>query len=70
MTADLGHALQVVDVKDDHTFELDEGALEQALLIQEVADLPVVVVSVAGAYRGGKSFLLDFFLRYLNAPVS
>ncbi|XP_022821572.1 atlastin-2-like [Spodoptera litura] len=48
-------------------YELDEEALRRVLLRQDVRGLPVVVVSVAGAYRGGKSFILDFFLRYLKA---
>nr|XP_044993415.1 atlastin-2 isoform X1 [Jaculus jaculus] len=51
--------------EDDHNFELDEGALEQILLQERVRDLHVVVVSVAGAFRKGKSFLLDFMLRYM-----
>ena len=37
------------------------------MLSDEVKDKKVVVVSVAGAFRKGKSFLLDFFIRYLNA---
>ncbi|KAJ8736061.1 hypothetical protein PYW08_006717 [Mythimna loreyi] len=49
-------------------YELDEAALRRVLLRSDARDLPAVVVSVAGAYRGGKSFILDFFLRYLTAP--
>ncbi|NWU93183.1 ATLA2 protein, partial [Upupa epops] len=51
--------------EEDHNFELDEAALEKILLQEHIKDLNVVVVSVAGAFRKGKSFLLDFMLRYM-----
>ncbi|XP_044866389.1 atlastin-2 isoform X4 [Mauremys mutica] len=51
--------------EDDHNFELDEEALENILLQEHIKDLNIVVVSVAGAFRKGKSFLLDFMLRYM-----
>uniref|UniRef100_A0A286Y1Q2 GB1/RHD3-type G domain-containing protein n=1 Tax=Cavia porcellus TaxID=10141 RepID=A0A286Y1Q2_CAVPO len=51
--------------EDAHNFELDEEALEQILLQEHIHDLNIVVVSVAGAFRKGKSFLLDFMLRYM-----
>ncbi|XP_061415547.1 atlastin-2-like isoform X2 [Lethenteron reissneri] len=57
--------VQVVVAQGDHTFELDEAALERILLRPEVRNKEVVVVSVAGAFRKGKSFLLDFLLRYM-----
>ncbi|XP_055135320.2 LOW QUALITY PROTEIN: atlastin-3-like [Symphalangus syndactylus] len=58
--------VQVVLVqKDQHSFELDEKALASILLQDHIRDLDVVVVSVAGAFRKGKSFILDFMLRYL-----
>lgn len=53
--------------EDEHSFELDEVALEKMLLQDHVKDLNVVVVSVAGAFRKGKSFLLDFMLRYMHS---
>lgn len=59
--------LQIVVAKDDHAFELNEEALNEVLCRDDVKDKKVVVVSVAGAFRKGKSFLLDFFLRYLRA---
>ncbi|XP_061652069.1 atlastin-1 isoform X1 [Phyllopteryx taeniolatus] len=57
--------IQVLLVKDDHTFELDEAALSRILLAEEVRDREVAAISVAGAFRKGKSFLMDFMLRYM-----
>ncbi|XP_056135538.1 atlastin-2-like isoform X2 [Lampris incognitus] len=55
----------VVAHEEDHSFSLDEEALERVLLQENIRDLNVVVVSVAGAFRKGKSFLLDFMLRFM-----
>ena len=66
---DHGRPIQIVLANTDHTFELDEDALANILLQDEIKDRSVVVVSVAGAFRKGKSFLLDFFLRYMNSKV-
>lgn len=67
---EVGEAIQIVNSNDEHSFELNEDALEKVLLQEEIKDLPVAVVSIAGAFRKGKSFMLDFFLRYLKAGVS
>ncbi|XP_053134505.1 atlastin-3 isoform X2 [Hemicordylus capensis] len=66
----MGHGnpgpVQIVLVhKEEHSFELDEKALSRVLLQDAIRDMDVVVVSVAGAFRKGKSFLLDFLLRYM-----
>uniref|UniRef100_A0A671TGD6 Atlastin-2-like n=1 Tax=Sinocyclocheilus anshuiensis TaxID=1608454 RepID=A0A671TGD6_9TELE len=60
----------VITNEDDHKFELDAAALEKILMQEHVKDLSVVVVSVAGAFRKGKSFLLDFMLRYMHNQSS
>ncbi|XP_077138981.1 atlastin-2 isoform X2 [Ranitomeya variabilis] len=63
---DKPHPIQIVLAhEDDHNFELDEKALESILMQDHIQDLNVVVVSVAGAFRKGKSFLLDFMLRFM-----
>lgn len=62
--------VQIVNVcKDDHSFELDTEALAKILLAPEIRDKHVVVLSVAGAFRKGKSFLLDFMIRYMYRKV-
>nr|XP_002127593.1 atlastin-2 [Ciona intestinalis] len=58
--------IPIVVVDDDHRFCLDEEAISSILLKNDVMNLPVAVISVAGAFRKGKSFLLNFFLRYLT----
>ncbi|XP_056590679.1 atlastin-2 isoform X3 [Triplophysa dalaica] len=55
----------VIAHEDNHEFSLAEDVLERILMQEHVRDLNVVVVSVAGAFRKGKSFLLDFMLRYM-----
>ncbi|TRY76895.1 hypothetical protein TCAL_09587 [Tigriopus californicus] len=67
-----GQPVQIVKINDDpddHSFFLDEAALNRILLQDNGAlkDKPLCIVSVAGAFRRGKSFLLDFLLRYLCA---
>ncbi|KAK6110232.1 Atlastin-1 [Brugia pahangi] len=60
--------VQVIETLDEqHQFRLDEAALEKVLLSSDVIDKKVSVISVAGTFRKGKSFLLNFFLRYLDA---
>ena len=61
-------SLQVVTTNGtdkENSIELDEGALSRILLNPAVRNKKVVVVSVVGTFRKGKSFLLDFFLRYM-----
>ena len=64
--------VQIVSTdEDEHSFSLNEGLLEEVLISDErIRDKKVVVISVAGAFRKGKSFLLDFFLRYLDRKVN
>lgn len=53
----------------NHTFHLNLTELKDILEVDDVKDRHVVIVSMAGALRKGKSFLLNFFLRYLYAQV-
>lgn len=60
----------VASNEEEHSFSLNEELLEEVLISDErFRDKKVVVLSVAGAFRKGKSFLLDFFLRYLDRKV-
>lgn len=59
-------AIQIVSPVN-HSFELHLSELNEILENENIKDRHVVVVSIAGAYRQGKSFLLNFFLKFLYA---
>ena len=46
-----GHAVQIVEIdSEDHSFRLDEEALDEIITNDRVKDLPICVVSVAGMF--------------------
>ena len=61
-------AIQIV-APVNHSFHLELSELKQILEADDIKNRHVVVVSVAGAFRKGKSFLMNFFLKYLYAQV-
>lgn len=61
-------ALRVVEVNSHgNTLTLNTDRLEQILSQPNIKDRNLVVVSITGALRKGKSFMLNFFLRYLKS---
>lgn len=62
--------VQIVIPKNDQTYELEIDELRHILEADTIKDRHIVVVSIAGASRQGKSFLLNFFLKFLYAQVS
>jgi hypothetical protein len=61
-------AVRIISIKEDRTFSLHAERLQFVLdkVERQWPGTPVAVVSVVGAFRTGKSFLLDLFLRYLR----
>lgn len=64
--------VQVLRKEDDSssTFHLDLPGLQSVFSQPRVCDLPVCIVTVAGAMRTGKSFLLDQMLQHLRQGSS
>ena len=52
-----GHPVQIVKVTDERKFELDVEALGNILLRDSIRDTPVVVVSIAGDFRKGMTYI-------------
>lgn len=75
----VGHQFAVADFQSaqpiqivnpvKHSFQLQIDELKTILERPEIRNRHVVAVSIAGAFRQGKSFLLNFFLRFLYAQV-
>lgn len=64
------HPVQILTYDNaSKKFMLVSEELEQLLEANNVRDHNIAVISIAGAFRKGKSFMLSFFLRYLNETV-
>ncbi|XP_050046652.2 atlastin-1-like [Dermacentor andersoni] len=61
----MGQPVQIVSVDQNHIIQLHKEKLEKILLDPKVKDKAVAVVSINGAARKGKSFLMNFLIRYL-----
>jgi len=55
-------------VPDSHTgtYILDKKVLNEVIHHNKTENIPAVVLSIAGAFRTGKSFLLNFIIKYLK----
>jgi atlastin len=61
------YAVKIIEISEgDQNFTLNEDALRK-ILYAIPENRPIAIVSVVGAFRTGKSFILDFFLRYLKS---
>jgi Guanylate-binding protein, N-terminal domain len=66
-----GQPIKVWDPSEtDQQRQLYRNNLENILLDDDVQSRKVVIYSVTGAFRKGKSFFLDYCLRYLYSRVS
>lgn len=63
-------AIRIVQIGDNNNLVLNANVLENILSQPDIQDRAISVISIAGAIRKGKSFILNFFLRYLKATVN
>lgn len=62
-------AIQII-AAENHKLALQLEDFRHILEADNIKDRHVSIVSIAGAFRKGKSFLLNFFLKYLYAQVN
>jgi hypothetical protein len=65
-----GKAECIVEFSENNEFIINDGPLKKLLNHEKVANRKVVAFSIVGAFRNGKSFFLDYCLRYLYENVS
>lgn len=65
-----GRPINIVQFTEGTEFIIERDELDQIFNHYDVKYRNIVVFSIVGAFRKGKSFLLDYCLRYLYANVS
>lgn len=64
-----GKPLNVVKIIDDK-LQVVANLLDLLLLNENVKERQIVAFSIVGAFRKGKSFFMDYCLRFMYANVS
>ena len=62
----MGQPIQIISFDDSRKLKLNKLELEKILDQKDLKGLPISVLSVVGAFRTGKSFLLSWLIRYLK----
>jgi predicted AAA+ superfamily ATPase len=55
---------------NNNKFFVCEKELSDLFIQEQVKDRKIALISIVGVFRAGKSFLLNYCLRYLYAHVS
>ena len=69
-THEYGEGVNVLKFDENNKPVIVQGALNGILNHVDVKNRKIVAFSIIGAYRKGKSFFLDYCLRFLYANVS
>lgn len=66
------HAVKIIDFNpSENKYELCPNVLKNIIAGNNLdKNCEIAIVSIAGAFRKGKSFILNFFLKYLKEVVS
>jgi len=65
-----GKSESILSFTSEDKITINEEVLRQIFEHPELQNRKIVVFSIIGAYRKGKSFFLDYCLRFLYAHVS
>ena len=65
-----GEAKQIVVFDEKKQLKLDKVELDKILNRELIKGVPIVILSVIGAFRTGKSFLLSWLVCYFQSKVT
>lgn len=65
-----GKPVNILNISDDGVSEIDSNAIDSLFSHPELKNRKAVIVTIVGDFRKGKSYFLNYCLRYLYGNVS
>lgn len=65
-----GHPIEILTPNGNETFTLQKESIEALLMHPEVKNRKIVVALISGVFRKGKTFFLNYCLRFMYGNVS